>query len=463
MLGNFKNTFIGDRHFYKKVILLVLPMIFQNAVTSFVSLLDNIMVGQIGTEQMTGVAIVNQLIFVFNIAIFGGVSGAGIFGTQFFGKNDHTGHKYTFRFKIYVCTVISLVAYLLFKYFPKEIISLYLSDSGEIGDVALTLKYAEEYLYVMLISLLPFAIGQAYVSTMRETGQSLVPMISSVIAVLTNLVLDYAFIFGKLGFPEMGVKGAAIATVIAKIFESVIVVVWVHLRKNENKYIIGAYKSFRVPKNICKDILIKGTPLMANEMIWAIGFAVITQCYAVRGLEALAAYNIASTIGNLFNIVYIQIGVCISIMVGQYLGAGKLKEAKEINTKLIFFAVSCCIVLGIIMIMLGGLFPKLYNTEPQIKALARTLIIITAAVMPVHAFTHSAYFTLRSGGKTGITFMLDSVYSWVFWIPVAYVLANFTTLSIEMVYLIVQLTEFVKATIGFFLVKSDIWLNTIVE
>ncbi len=463
MLGNFKNTFIGDRHFYKKVILLVLPMIFQNAVTSFVSLLDNIMVGQIGTEQMTGVAIVNQLIFVFNIAIFGGVSGAGIFGAQFFGKNDHEGHKYTFRFKMYAVTVITVLSALLFWFLPDELISLYLSDSGTVGDITLALKYGKEYMYVMLFTLLPFAVCQAYVSSIRETGKSFVPMIASVVAVFVNLVLDYAFIFGKFGFSQMGVKGAALATVIARVIECVIVILWVHIKKKENKYIIGAYKSFYIPKSLLVDVFKKGTPLMLNEMIWAMGFTVVTQCYAVRGLEVMAAYNIASTIGNLFNIVYLQMGSCIAIMVGQYLGAGKLKEAKDTNTKLIFFGVACCVVLAVVMILLGGVFPELYNTEAEIKALAKTFIIITALVMPIHAFTHSAYFTLRSGGKTGITFMLDSVYSWVFWIPVAYILANFTTLSIEMVYLIVQLTEIVKATIGFFLVKSDIWLNTIVE
>ncbi len=463
MFTKFKSTFIGDRHFYKKVILLVLPMIFQNAVTSFVSFLDNIMVGQIGTEQMTGVAIVNQLIFVFNVAIFGGVSGAGIFGAQFFGKNDHEGHKYAFRFKLYAVTVITALSALLFWLIPDRLISLYLSDSGSVGDITLALLYGKEYMFIMLFTLLPFAICQAYVSTIRETGKSFVPMLASVIAVFVNLVLDYIFIFGKLGLPEMGVRGAALATVIARVIECVIIIFWVHLKKKENRYIIGAYKSFYIPKVLLFDIFKKGTPLMLNEMIWAVGFTVVTQCYAVRGLEVMAAYNIASTIGNLFNIVYLQMGTCIAIIVGQYLGAGKLKEAKDANTKLIFFAVVSCIVLAVVMIMMGGLFPRLYNTQPEIKALAKTFIIITAAVMPIHAFTHSAYFTLRSGGKTGITFIFDSVYSWVFLIPVAYSLANFTTLSIETVYFIVQFTEIVKAIIGFFMVKSDIWVRTIVE
>ena len=153
MLRKFKTTFIGDRSFYRRVIVIALPLIIQNAITSFVSFLDNIMVGQIGTEQMSGVAIVNQLLFVFNLCIFGGVSGAGIFGTQFYGKGDYEGQKYAFRFKLYASMLISVIALLLFGFLGTELISLYLTDSGSVGDIALALEYGKEYLAIMMISL----------------------------------------------------------------------------------------------------------------------------------------------------------------------------------------------------------------------------------------------------------------------------------------------------------------------
>ena len=196
MLQKFKNKFIGDKAFYQKVLFLAVPMIIQNAITSFVSFLDNIMVGQIGTEQMSGVAIVNQLMFVFNICIFGGVSGAGIFGTQYYGKGDYEGQKYTFRFKLYACLIITGIALLLFGFADTQLISLYLSDNGTIGDISLALGYGQEYLAIMMIGLIPFAVSQTYINTIRESGQTLVPMIASIAAVLTNLVLDYVFIFG---------------------------------------------------------------------------------------------------------------------------------------------------------------------------------------------------------------------------------------------------------------------------
>lgn len=459
----FKENFIGDRKFYRYVLFLAIPMIIQNAITSFVSFLDNIMVGQIGTEQMSGVAIVNQLMFVFNICIFGGVSGAGIFGTQFYGKGDYEGQKYTFRFKMYACLIITAIALGLFGFLDTQLISLYLSDSGSVGDITLALKFGKEYLAIMMFGLLPFAVGQTYVNTIRETGQTFVPMVASAVAVLTNLVLDYVFIFGFAVIPAMGVQGAAIATVIARFMECFIVVIWAHTHREKNRYLAGAYRGFGIPKHILIDIIKKGTPLMVNEMLWASGMAVISQCYAVRGLEVVAAQNISSTISNLFNIVYLQLGGCISIVVGQLLGAGKLKKAKIADNRMIFFSVSCCAGISVLMILLGRLFPSIYNTQESIKELARIFIVISALAMPLCAFSHATYFTLRSGGKTGITFLFDSVYTWVLVIPFASFLVRHTALSIVMVFFLVQFTEIIKVIIGFFMVRSNVWLQNIVS
>ena len=462
MLRKFKQKFIGDKDFYRYILAMAVPMIIQNAITNFVSFLDNIMVGQIGTEQMSGVAIVNQLMFVFNICIFGGVSGAGIFGTQFYGKGDYEGQKYTFRFKLYACLIITAIALLLFGFADTQLISLYLSDNGSVGDISMALQYGKKYLAIMMIGLIPFAVSQTYINTIRESGETFIPMVASVAAVFTNLILDYVLIFGVLSVPAMGVAGAAIATVIARFIECFIVVIWTHTHKEKNPYIVGAYKSLSIPGNILKDIIKKGAPLMFNEMFWASGMAVIAQCYAFRGLEVVAAQNISSTISNLFNIVYIQLGSCIAIVVGQLLGAGRIEEAKDADNKMIFFSVACCTGVSAIMVLLGGLFPALYNVEESIKELAKIFIIISALAMPLCSFCHCAYFTLRSGGKTIVTFLFDSVYTWVIVIPFAYVLAHYTSLSIITVFFLVQFTEIIKVILGFFMVKSGVWLQNIV-
>lgn len=463
VLLRWKKKLIGDKEFYKYLILLAFPMIVQNGISSFVSFLDNIMVGQIGTEPMSGVAIVNQLIFVFNICIFGGVSGAGIFSAQFFDKGDYEGQKYTFRFKLYAVLVITAIACLLFTFLDDELISLYLSREASVGNVDQALTYGKEYLAIMMIGLIPFAIGQTYVSTIRETGQTLVPMISGIVAVVVNLVLDYMLIFGVCGAPKLGVAGAAIATVIARFVECAIVIVWAHRHLDKNPYLRGVYRGLRIPGTILRDIFRKGLPLMFNEMLWATGMAVIAQCYAVRGLEVVAAQNISSTISNLFNIVYLQLGNCISIIVGRKLGAGQLEEAKDADNKIIFFDVICCAGISLLMILLGGLFPEIYKTEPQIKELAKHFIIISALAMPLCAFSHCSYFTLRSGGKTIVTFLFDSVYTWVIVIPFAYVLAHFTTLTVTTVFFLVSFTEIIKVVIGFFMIKSNVWLQNLVD
>lgn len=458
MFSKFKRKYIGDRAFYKRYLILAIPMILQNAITNLVSFLDNIMVGQLGTEQMSGVAIVNQLIFVYNLAVFGAVSAASIFGAQYYGKGNHKGHMFSFRFKLYAAVAVTLLAILLFIFKGDTLISLYLTDTAGNGATDEALKYGMKYLKIMMIGLVPFAINQAYATNIKETGQTFVPMAASFVAVGSNAVLDYLLIFGIGPLPAMGVEGAALATVMSRYIEAAIVIVWAHVHRARNKYLESAYSGFGIPIAEFKAIMIKGLPLMLNEVMWAAGMTTVTQCYSVRGLSVVAGLNIATTITNLFNIVFIQLGACISIVVGQHLGAGELEEAKDADNKMIVFSVFCCVIMAVIMLLVGDLFPQIYNTTDEIKSLATSFIAVSAMVMPFCAFSHSSYFTLRSGGKTLVTFLFDSVFTWVVVVPIAFVLAKYTALGIVSVYFCVQATELIKVLIGYFMVKSDVWL-----
>ena len=458
LLVKWKEKYIGDAAFYKRYIYLALPMILQNAITNLVSFLDNIMVGQLGTEQMSGVAIVNQLIFVYNLAIFGAVSAASIFGAQYFGKGNHEGHMHSFRFKMYATLTVTALTVLLFVTNGTTLISLYLTDTAGNGATDAALQYGLEYLGIMMVGLIPFAVNQTYSTNIKETGQTMIPMIASFVAVGSNAVLDYLLIFGIGPFPKMGVVGAALATVIARYIEAFIVIFWAHTHKEKNRYLAGAYRGFGIPKEEFKAILLKGFPLMLNEVLWAAGMTTVIQCYSVRGLEVVAGLNIATTITNLFNIIYIQLGGCISIVVGQYLGAGKLEEAKDADNKMIAFSVFCCAVVACVMLLIGGVFPQLYNTSEQIRKLATSFIAVSAIIMPFCAFSHASYFTLRSGGKTVVTFLFDSAFTWVIIVPLAFVLAHFTGLGIVSVYFFVQATELIKVVIGYCMVRSNVWL-----
>ena len=458
MWREFKRKYIGDRDFYKRYLWLALPMILQNAITNLVSFLDNIMVGQLGTEQMSGVAIVNQLIFVYNLAIFGVVSAASIFGAQYYGKGNHKGHMYSFRFKIYAAVLVTLLTILLFVTKGSDLIALYLTDTAGNGATEAALQYGLQYLAIMMAGLIPFAVNQAYATNIKETGQTFVPMAASFAAVGSNALLDYLLIFGIGPFPELGVQGAALATVLARYIEALIIIVGAHRNRQKNRYLEGAYTGFGMPGSELKAIIIKGFPLMINEVLWAAGMTVVTQCYSVRGLEVVAGLNIATTITNLFNIVYLQLGACISIVVGQYLGAGELEKAKDADNKMIVFSVFCCVVMAVLLLFVGGIFPQIYNTSDEIKLLATSFIAVSAIIMPFYSFSHVSYFTLRSGGKTMVTFLFDSVFTWVIVVPTAFLLANYTGLGIVSVYFLVQATELIKVVIGYFMVRSDVWL-----
>lgn len=458
MFTKFRSKYIGDKAFYKRYLYLALPMIVQNAITNLVSFLDNIMVGQLGTEQMSGVAIVNQLIFVYNLAIFGAVSAASIFGAQYYGKGNHKGHMYSFRFKLYAALLVTILTILLFLTNGENLISLYLTDTAGNGATDVALQYGLQYLAIMVVGLIPFAVNQAYATNIKETGQTMVPMIASFVAVGSNAVLDYLLIFGIGPFPKLGVIGAALATVIARYIEALIIIVWAHGHADKNRYLKGAYTGFGIPKEELKAILIKGFPLMINEVLWAAGMTAVTQCYSVRGLEVVAGLNIATTITNLFNIIYLQLGGCISIVVGQYLGAGELEMAKDADNKMIVFSVFCCVIVAAVMLVIGGFFPQIYNTTDEIKGLATSFIAVSALIMPFCSFSHASYFTLRSGGKTMVTFLFDSVFTWVIVVPTAFVLAHFTGIGIISVYFFVQATELIKVIIGYCMVRSNVWL-----
>lgn len=454
-----KELLIGDKRFYKMVLFVAIPIMVQNGITNFVSLLDNIMVGRVGTEQMSGVAIVNQLIMVFNICMFGCVSSAGIFGAQFFGKGDHAGVRNAFRFKLLSGGILLVFWIVVLYFFRDPLIHLFLHSGGETGNLEATYGYGVQYLTVILVGLLPTLLTQVYASTLRESGETVLPMKAGIAAVLTNLILDYVLIFGVGPVPALGVVGAAAATVIARFVECAVVIVWTHKHREKNPFITGVYQDFRIPSRLSVQIIRKGMPLLLNETLWSLGMAVLVQCYSTRGLTVVAAINISTTVSNLFNVVFVALGSAVSIVVGQLLGAGKLEEAVDTDRKMIFFSVVCCFAIGTTMFLIAPMFPRIYNTTEEVRRMAVQFIRIASMFMPMFAFMHATYFTLRTGGKTFITFLFDSVYIWVFDIPLAFVLTRFTGMHIAGVYFYCQAIEIIKCVIGFVLVKKKIWVN----
>ena len=455
---------MSNKHFNRRILAVALPMMIQNGITNFVQMLDNVMVGQVGTIPMSGVAIVNQLMFVFNLCIFGAASGAGIFTAQFVGREDHEGIRHTFRFKILVGMLLSALGAGIFLTFGRNLIGLYLTGEGTPADAAATMDYALRYLHVMLLGLVPFALSNAYSGTLREIGETKVPMIAGIIAVFVNLIGNYILIFGHFGAPELGVVGAAVATVISRYVELAIVAVWTHTYGKTHPFILGALRSFHIPRKLTGDIIRKGMPLLINEFLWSTGMAFLSQCYSTRGLDVVAAFNIATTISQLSNVVFLSLGNAVGILMGQMLGAGVDRETVlRDNKRMIRLCVTVCFVVGAVTMALSGVFANLYNTTDAVRSIAVGLICLTAVMMPVNSYNNAMYFTLRSGGQTFITFLFDSGFSWCVCVPVAFLLSRFTNLPILPLYGICVGVDIFKIFIGKPLLNKGVWINSIVD
>lgn len=454
--------FIADKQFYKYVFAVTGPIIIQNGITNFVSMLDNIMVGQVGTAQMSGIAIVNQLLFIMHLLLFGGNAGAGIFTAQYHGSGDIDGVRYTTRFKIIISAVITALSAAVLYFFAEPLVMMFLNSDNDTANITLALESAKSYLTVMLIGLLPTALVHIYSSTLRETGETVVPMKAGIIAVVVNLILNYLLIFDHFGHKGMGVTGAAIATAISKYIEAAYILLWTHRSADKNPFVYGLYSSFKMPKSLVSNVVKKGIIIMINEGMWSLGMTMLMQCYSMRGLGVVAAVNIANTIFNVFNIVYIALGDATAIIIGTLLGSANMEKAKDTDNKLLFFSTALCAVIGLIVIVIAPLFPMIYNTEQEVKDLSATLIRIMGASMPIQALLHTCYFTIRSGGKTFISFLFDSCFTWAIPVPLSFVLSHYTALPIIPLYLVAQLCELIKAGVGLILVNKNVWLNNLV-
>lgn len=460
---NIKDKLVGNRQFYKNLIVIFIPIVIQNAVTSFVGLLDNIMVGQTGTIPMSGVSIANQLINIFNITTFGAMAAIGIFLTQYKGKNDEDGILNCFKLKLGLAIFISIASFFIIRFFGKDMVLLYLSEeTNDINTISETLKYGYSYLSIMTIGIILFEFSQSLSSTMRECGDTVPAMISSVLALVINLFLNYLLIFGKFGMPVLGTNGAAIATVISRVFELLFLIIYI-LVKPQFSFLKNEIRKTVIPTQLISNIIKKGTPLLMNEILYSVGYAAIIQCYATRGIETVAAMNICVTVADLFYVACYAMGNSIAIMVGQQLGKNNSLEAKLTATRLMFTCFALCSFFGVMLYFTSPLFPNIYKTSNEVKLLAKQLLTVCAWHLPLMGMYLSSYFILRSGGRTFLTFLFDGFSMACVTYPIAFVLSRFTNMNALSMYVVINLLDIIKSTLGMILVEKGIWIENIVN
>ena len=455
--------YISDTSFYKKVLAISLPIMVQSGITGFVSMLDNLMIGTLGTEAMTGVSITNQLIMIFNLVIFGAGSAGSIFVSQYYGARDNEGIRYTFRIKAYMNIAITAITAVLLILFGDAAISAFLTSDGGEGDIALTFEYGREYLNIVLFGLFPFAISQVYSTTLRETEDTRVPMYSGFIALAVNTVLNLVLIYGLAGFPALGVKGAAIATVIARISEMLYLIVITHTRRAKYIFIRGVYSSVRVPLRLVKDVLIKGSPLLINELIWSLSMTAKNLCLSKSGIDAVAAVNIQSTLYNVLSVVYCALAASIAIIVGGMLGADEIDEAKRASKRLLVFSTLAGAVMGALQLGAAPLFPLLYNTGEGVRTLATYMMAFSAISAPTGALAIAAMYTVRAGGRTVEVLLFDCVHTLFITAGSAFVFTFIFPVEIYSLFAIVTLADATKCLIGVLLVKKIGWARNITK
>lgn len=452
--------FIGDKKFYKLLLAILLPIVLQQLLTQFVNLLDNIMIGIVGNNEMTGVSLANQILFVYNLCVFGCLGGASIFATQYFGAKNKKGYQEAFRYKWLIGIIIFIIFSLVVIFFNEPLLKAFInSNEGDFTNPEIVLAEGKKYLMIMLIGNLFFLLKEIYASSLREMKDTLFPMICGVIAIFINLIFNYLLIYGKLGFPELGVSGAAIATVISRVVEFLIIVIYVLIKRHKFDYLIGVFKRPLPKIASIKRFTPKTLMLLSNEFFWSLGLTVIVSCYSKRGLDAVAALNIANTVCNLFITLGISMGNATGIIIGNLLGKGETKEAKDASYRILSFAVVISLFFAILMVISSFIIPNIYDTSDSIKEVAKILIIVGAIFVPVQAFNTCCYFMLRAGGKVFLTIVFDSFYVWFVRLPLAFILAYVTNLSVVWLYFLINMTDIVKIFIGYYLVDKGVWLK----
>ena len=445
-------SFIGDRAFYYKLLVVTVPLVVQQLITTSVQLVDNIMVGRLGEEAISAVSVINQLYFVVIVILFGTMGGAGIYTAQFFGSKNFEKLRQTFRFKLLMGIFLSVLSLVVLTVFGNTLIRLFTTTDK-------TVNLGLDYLNIVRFGIFPLALSIAISTTFREIGITKQIMVISIIAVLINTFLNYGLIFGNFGLPRLETVGAAYATLLARFIELGLMVVLV-LKKGKLFSTRPAHM-FRIDRSVLKGILIVAIPLTLNEAFWSLGQTAFLHAYSTRGDSALAAMNITNAISQLVFVTFAAIGTGVAVLVGNTLGSNQLEKARDNARKLIAASVITAVFAGFILFGLSFFVVDLYDVTELTRNAAIFNIRVNAFFIPVFSLNVALYFVLRAGGDTRSTLMMDSGYMWVIAVPVAIFLAYFTLLPITIMYIIIQALEVPKSLFAVHRYKKAKWLRNL--
>jgi putative MATE family efflux protein len=443
---------LKDKIFIKKFFAISFPVMIQMLVSFFVTFIDNVMVGGISDDVVGAVFSVNQISFFFFVITYGLLSGASIYVQQFSGAKDAKHLQQSVRYKMWIGLIFLIIFIPIILFFGETIIRFYTRSST---NQDLIVSEALLYLPIIVFSYIPLMFANVYGSTFREIGKTKLPVIISVISLIINAVLNYVFIY----IVKNGVVGVGIATLIARLVEMTLLIIISHL--NKETFTIHLYKDLSVERKLIQAINKKTVVMLINETLWS-GGIVMQQLALASRVNVLSTLSIVSTTTEIFGIIWAGLAVGVGVMLGTTLGEGKIEEAKNLSKKLIWMGVIISLTLGFIMFWLAPLIPQLWSSvDTNQQAMASSILTIYMFLLPFFSIANVTYHTLRSGGKTTQALLLDGMVMWLLTVPLAWILATFTSIPLVLLWAIVQSLDVVKASFGLYLVRRYDWAKNL--
>ena len=448
----------GSRKFYGRALALAVPIMLQQLIQSLVSLIDNFMVSGLGDIPMSGVNVAGQVLFVFMVYINAICMSGGIFMTQFFGAGDAGGMKQAFRFKLVMGFAAFIPFLLVCLVFPREVLSLMLIGNTEAEPI---LDEAVKYINIMFFMGIPMTFSMCIASSLRDMGEVKIPLAVTVAATITNTLFNWLLIYGNLGFPALGVQGAALATVIARILEFIIFIV-IYIKKKPD-FAVKLTKLIRIDGKLFVSILKKGSLVLFCEMVWIMSETITTAIYNGRGgADVVSGMSSSFAIANLFFVAFGGIYSATGVILGRTLGAGDLEQARREKTWLL----SGSAVFGVIMMLFGFLTPLLIpvvfgRLSESAIAICRDMVILMSFFMPVWVYLNAQQAVARAGGDTAMGAYTDSAITIVIMLPMLFIIGLLTDTSPVMLYLYVKLLDVAKIIVFHIWLKKERWLKNL--
>lgn len=444
----------GNKEFYKEVISIALPIMISQFVTSFVNLIDNVMIGSVGASALTSVTVANKYYMLFNSTMFGFCGAAGIFISQFFGAKNNKRCQEVFNINMIFC----LIAALFFTFFaticPTFILGLF-TKTPEIMNLGL------DYMNIIKFSYIPYAVSFTIMMALRAVAINHVQLKIGILTVATNTFLNYCLIYGNFGFPQLGVTGAALATLIARLVE--MVVYFTLLIRNNHFFKFDLKGLYHLEFKLIKKMVGRALPLTINEILFSLALAFIFKAYMRVDEYLVAAITVVDTVMNIAFIIFGGLSSAVSIMIGKKLGANLLEEAKENALKLEVFGAMIGIAIGGILILASSYVPMIYNLEADINQAITTLLRIKGVLIPVYVINCCGFFICRAGGDVRSTMIMDSGFLWCVNVTVATTLSVFTNISLVALFLVVESLDILKMFLCIYYLKKGNWVNNLTD